>query len=123
MSEIDYAKWLSDGLNKPGKNAMGLANALEVHRSAIYKMISGERKINANELPIIAKYLEDLVPTGSVPAIIADAKEREVFAIAVKVIELLNPLTDEQRLRVIRAVRDLAGDVEAGGEAKVARNS
>jgi hypothetical protein len=57
-----YQQWLESGLSKPGKNDRELAKRLKLHPSAIYKMIVGDRRILADELPTIAEYIEEPIP-------------------------------------------------------------
>ncbi len=71
---MTYGKWIAEGLKKEGKSAIGLAKALKqalklkkpMHRTTIYKMINGTRKIYSNELAPIAAYIEEPVPNMSV---------------------------------------------------------
>lgn len=58
-----FLDWLRIGLSKPGKTHQGLADALGVDRSAVTKMLSGRRKIQASELIAIAEYIGETVPT------------------------------------------------------------
>lgn len=65
MGRHMFKRWIKDGLERPGKSAKGLADALGIHQSTISKIISGERKLRADELPIIARYLEVDPPIAS----------------------------------------------------------
>lgn len=63
---MDYkqriVKWMNAGLTKPGKTPLGLARALGVDRSAIYKIRSSKgegRGIKAHELEIMRIYFEE----------------------------------------------------------------
>lgn len=58
--------WLRTGLSKPGKSGKGLARHLNVSESVVSKMLTGKRKIQAAELPAIAGYIEEPIPTGMV---------------------------------------------------------
>lgn len=57
-----YQLWLAYGLAKPNKTTAGLARQLKIHESAIFKMISGERTIFADELATISYYIEEPQP-------------------------------------------------------------
>ena len=52
-----YREWLIDGLKKSGKTQRGLAAALGLDPTAITRMKTGDRKIQADELPKIAQYI------------------------------------------------------------------
>ncbi|MFG1334010.1 hypothetical protein V5F41_22500 [Xanthobacter autotrophicus] len=57
-----YRQWIKLGLQKPGKNASGLAKVLGRNPSAVTRMVNGERQVKANELPLISSYLGEPVP-------------------------------------------------------------
>lgn len=57
-----YLEWIKAGLEKPGKDIDGLASALGLHTSSGYKILWGDRKIVADELIPISKYLEEPIP-------------------------------------------------------------
>lgn len=51
------------GLGRPGKTKSGLADFLGLRNSAVTEIISGERQIKADEVPLIVEYLDlDQVP-------------------------------------------------------------
>lgn len=56
------ANWLASGLEKEGKDVAGLARALKLHPSAIYKMMAGTRDFHLTEIRPIADYIEESVP-------------------------------------------------------------
>jgi len=45
-------------LLQPGKSKGGLAKAMNVHQAQISRLLKGERALKAEEIPLIAKYLE-----------------------------------------------------------------
>jgi hypothetical protein len=49
--------WLRAGLEGPNKNIKDLARLLKVHRTIVYKMLWGTRRIKFDELAIIAAYI------------------------------------------------------------------
>jgi SOS-response transcriptional repressor LexA len=57
-----YRKWLIEGLANTDKSQRGLAAALGLDPTAISRMKQGTRKIQADELPVIAKYLGISIP-------------------------------------------------------------
>src|SRR6266851_8822327 len=67
---MTYSKWIREGIDKPGKSAVGLAEAITkalklkkpMHRITIYKMISGKRSVYSEELTPIANYIEEPIP-------------------------------------------------------------
>lgn len=60
---MDYIKWINDALErKPHLNQSGLARHLNRHRSVISMMLSGSRRIKADELERIAAYLGEPLP-------------------------------------------------------------
>lgn len=73
-----YATWIKNGIAKPGKSAIGLAQAITkalklkkpMHRITIYKMISGKRSVYSEELAPIAAYIEEPIP--NMPSAMAD---------------------------------------------------
>lgn len=72
-TRLEYAHWIRTGLSKPDKTKGGLAKALGVHQSQITRMITTvgkARKIQIEELPIIAAYLESPPPGG--PAVVEE---------------------------------------------------
>ncbi|MEL6362674.1 MAG: helix-turn-helix transcriptional regulator [Pseudomonadota bacterium] len=61
----DFARWTREHLNaNPQKTQAGLARHLGVNKSAVSRMLSGERGISANELARIVDYLELPNPLG-----------------------------------------------------------
>lgn len=61
---MDYISWIRRGLEKPGKTQAGLARQLGVDKSQVNKMLRGERDLKVKELPKIAEYLIEPLPTG-----------------------------------------------------------
>lgn len=60
-------EWIIKGLEKPGKNRIGLAKALGRHPSAVTTLLAGKRELKARELRTIAQYLDVDVPeTGQI---------------------------------------------------------
>jgi DNA-binding transcriptional regulator YdaS (Cro superfamily) len=62
MSKNLYVDWLRDGLNQKGKTHAGLAELLGVHPSIIGKILAGKRRMLAEEVPLIADYINKPVP-------------------------------------------------------------
>jgi phage repressor protein C with HTH and peptisase S24 domain len=54
----DRIAWIREGLKKPGKNQVGLAAALGRAPSAVTSLLQGTRRLMADEIPVIAAYLE-----------------------------------------------------------------
>lgn len=50
--------WLKTRIAEIGKTGVGLAAALGVPKARVYEMYSGKRKLQLNEVPAAAKYLE-----------------------------------------------------------------
>jgi hypothetical protein len=65
----ELLQWIAKGLEKPGKNRSGLARALGINPSQITKMMDGKRRIQNDEIPIIAAYIEEPAPGSTAPAI------------------------------------------------------
>mgnify|MGYP001022038939 CR=1 FL=1 len=63
--------WIVEGLKKPEKSKVGLAKALGRSPSAITNILNGTRRLRADELARIAKYLE-VAPPALVPRPMAD---------------------------------------------------
>lgn len=57
-----FTDWVAKGLEKPGKNQYGLADALGVERTAISKLINGKRQLKADEIERVAAYIEEAPP-------------------------------------------------------------
>jgi SOS-response transcriptional repressor LexA len=65
-----YADWIKKGLRKPGKTAVGLAQAITkalklkkpMPRQTVYKMTWGARTVYSEELAPIAAYIEEPIP-------------------------------------------------------------
>lgn len=51
-------EWIIKGLEKPGKNRIGLAKAIGRHPSAVTTLLNGTRELKAREISFIARYLE-----------------------------------------------------------------
>jgi len=58
----DLLDWIRRGLRKPGKTQAGLARALGRSPSAINNLLSGKRRLRADEIARIARYLEEPPP-------------------------------------------------------------
>lgn len=65
-------QWIADGLAKPGKKKGGLARVLGRSGSMVTLMLQGKRQVKADELPKIAKYIEEPLP----PSLYEFAEER-----------------------------------------------
>lgn len=65
----DYRSWLRKGLEKDGVTTATVAAALETHRSAIYKLLDGNREFRADEIPKIAKAINEPIPLGEESAL------------------------------------------------------
>jgi hypothetical protein len=55
---MNYTAWIRKGLGKPGKSQKGLAASLGVVPSVVSKMLNGRRKLKADEVAVVAAYLE-----------------------------------------------------------------
>lgn len=59
-------------LAKPGKSRGGLAGAMHVHQSQITRLLNGTRALKAEEIPLVAEYLEipetALLQNGEIPS-------------------------------------------------------
>jgi transcriptional regulator with XRE-family HTH domain len=53
----DLLDWIRRGLEQPGKTQAGLARALGRSPSAINNLLNGRRRLRADEIPAIARYL------------------------------------------------------------------
>lgn len=51
-----------EGLKKPGKTRKGLAEALGRQPQAITALLKGDRDLKAREIPIVARYLDIVIP-------------------------------------------------------------
>lgn len=58
----ELRNWIKKGLQKPGKSKSGLAAALGKANSAITNILAGTRRINVEEIPVIASYLDEHPP-------------------------------------------------------------
>ena len=58
----ELIEWISAGLEKDGKSKAGLAKALQRAPSVVSMILNGKRKIAADELPVIARYLGSPAP-------------------------------------------------------------
>lgn len=57
--------WIIEGLRHAGKTRAGLARAMGVDRAAVTRLLKGERKLLASEVPIVEAYLQS---SGEAPA-------------------------------------------------------
>lgn len=64
MIKDPYIEWLRAGLAQPGKSQSGLARALNLHPSAISKILSNRRRFTSGELTATADYLGLPAPTS-----------------------------------------------------------
>ncbi|MDX1401067.1 MAG: S24 family peptidase, partial [Kiloniellales bacterium] len=58
-------RWIKEGLKAAGKSQADLAGALRIAPSGVSRLLSGQRKIKANELQTLCRYLECLPPEFS----------------------------------------------------------
>ncbi|MGE3338764.1 MAG: helix-turn-helix transcriptional regulator [Alphaproteobacteria bacterium] len=49
--------WIRDGLTRPGKTQRGLAAALGIDPSAVSRLLTGRRRLRADEIVAVADYL------------------------------------------------------------------
>jgi len=61
-----FREWIRAGLKQPGKTQVGLAQHLGIAHPQITHLLSGKRRLNVDEVPRIAEYLE-LDPPGFPP--------------------------------------------------------
>lgn len=59
--------WLIEGLEKPGKSQVGLAQFMGWHESTVSRLVAGKRQLKAHEEPKIREYLE--TPSQGHPAV------------------------------------------------------
>lgn len=67
VAEELIKQWVDKGLLKKGKTSVGLAEALGLAQPRVSEMRKGERRVQAAELPIIADYLGEPIPSELVP--------------------------------------------------------
>ncbi len=65
-------QWIKDRLKKLGRKQIEMAKALGLTPAEVNKMISGLRRIHADEVPEVARYLE--MPVATILGLIADPK-------------------------------------------------
>lgn len=53
-----YLEAIRSALAKPGKSRGGLAAAMDVHQSQVTRLLNGTRSLKAEEIPLVAKYLD-----------------------------------------------------------------
>lgn len=95
-----YRDWIRRGLAQPGKSGKGLARALGVTDGVVSRMVHGKRPIKADELPIIAEYLELPIPSSHDAAI---APKIDPAPDTNRVRRKLNSDTPEVRLVPVKA--------------------
>ena len=54
--------WIKDGLDKPGKTQRGLAAELGVDPSIVSRIINGKRRLRADEIEVVQRYLGSSPP-------------------------------------------------------------
>lgn len=75
-----FTEWVAQGLQKPGKDQYGLADALGVERTAISKLINGKRQLKADEIEKVAAYIEEPPPDRQMELRYFIGAGQEVFA-------------------------------------------
>mgnify|MGYP003115157928 CR=1 FL=1 len=50
--------WFQLRLRELGKTQMGLAQVLDIDRGQVTRMLDGERRVQIDEVPLLAHYLE-----------------------------------------------------------------
>lgn len=68
-----WTRWLHQGLKRTGRTQRGLALALGVDASAVSRLLHGQRRLRAHEIPIAAQYL-GLDPAGPLAVATAAGK-------------------------------------------------
>lgn len=58
MQAIQRRQWIATRLKQLGKKSAGLASALGIERSRVSEILKGSRRVQVNELPAFADYLE-----------------------------------------------------------------
>lgn len=74
----ELINWVRAGLTRPGKTKGGLAAAIGKNNSAVSKILTGDRAIKVEELPLIAAYLD--IPPPNMPGIDVRPKAEIVTA-------------------------------------------
>src|SRR5262249_42143117 len=67
--------WIRRGLRKPGKTQAGLARAIGRSPSAVNNLLAGKRRLRADEIGKIARYLEEPPPRIRGDGELADVAE------------------------------------------------
>lgn len=62
-----FIDWIREGLKRPGKTQVGIANALGIAHPQITQMLKGKRRIKVDEISKIAAYLELPTPSMAEP--------------------------------------------------------
>jgi len=65
-------EWIKKGLAKSGKSQAGLARALRLDPAQVSRLLSGQRRLKADEIAIVANYL------GETPMTVLSAEELEL---------------------------------------------
>jgi hypothetical protein len=79
--EMDEVQWIIKGLKQPGKTGAGLAKALKLNPSQVTMIKKGMRRVQAAELPVIARYLDLPVPPEVVGAPATGAAAANHFSV------------------------------------------
>jgi SOS-response transcriptional repressor LexA len=75
------ADWIAEGLKKPGKTNVGLAQALGITQPQIPRIKAGERSLRAEEIPIVESYLDEPFPYVQVASgVFTDVKAADGMA-------------------------------------------
>lgn len=65
---MDLIDWIKQGLRKDGKTQAGLAKAMAVNPSSVSRLLKRERRLQADEVRVVAHYLGEDPPAGIMPA-------------------------------------------------------
>jgi hypothetical protein len=112
-----FSAWLRLGLHKSQKTEAGLADVLRVEPAEIERMLKGVRRIGADELDEISRYIEQPVPIVGVQ----QSREREPTAKLVPATKEANKLfsATEAAQRLGISIKTLRGHVNDGSLPKV----
>jgi transcriptional regulator with XRE-family HTH domain len=84
---MDLVTWIRDGLAVTGKSRLGLARALGLPASVITRMLQGKRRVQVEELPVIADYIGCPVPAWNEWATTPQAPSTNVVRLPVYHVE------------------------------------
>lgn len=109
-------EWIRQGLKEPGKSQKGLAEALHITQPQVSRLLTGHRRLKADEIDVIANYLGVKPPTAPPEKIVFPEDNYTAALLAVEYLRSRSgrELSPTEKVAIVGEFRDLIAKLRNG---------